>query len=267
MLDPSGWLTEAQAVRVGGRDRVDHDCGPGRTLIVSHEVKGYRAWCFRCNEGGFVGKKPTLSDLVALRRRSSEEAALRHDPSLPTPMVQDPRQWPAAARLWLYRAGVHDRLITELGIYYHEPTQRVILPVVEEGRVTYWQARAVHKGQQPKYINPPVDRDAVLPRYGTGDTIVLTEDILSAIRVGRVTEAWSLMGTSMKAPVLARLTKDPRPVAVWLDPDDAGRSGAAKIMRTLRTLGIECRTIESARDPKLLSTQEITECLSSSASP
>src|SRR5690554_4468729 len=214
MLDPSGWLPEAEALRVGGRDRVDHDCGPGRTMIVSNEVKGYRAWCFRCGEGGFKAKQPTLSDMVELRRREAEDTALRYDPSLPTPMVQDPREWPAAARLWLYRAGLHDRRIMELGFYFHPTTQRVVLPVVEDGRVTYWQARAVMPGQAPKYINPRVDREAVLPRYGEGRMVVLTEDILSAVRVGEVAEAWSLMGTAMKAPVLARLSMEDRPVAV-----------------------------------------------------
>lgn len=261
MLPPEGWLPEAEALRVGERDRVDHDCGPGRTMIVSNEVKGYRAWCFRCGEGGFKAKQPTLSDMVELRRREAEDTALRYDPSLPTPMVQDPREWPAAARLWLYRAGLHDRRIMELGFYFHPTTQRVVLPVVEDGRVTYWQARAVMPGQAPKYINPRVDREAVLPRYGEGSMVVLTEDILSAVRVGEVTEAWSLMGTAMKAPVLARLSMEDRPVAVWLDPDSAGREGAAKVLRSLRSLGLRCFNVVSTKDPKLLSKQEILECL------
>lgn len=263
-LDNEGWLPEAKRLRVGTKRRVPHDCGDGTVMIVEHKPDKYTAFCFRCNEGAVERKQPTLSDMVEARRRTAQDASLSHATALPVPTVTSPREWPREARLWLYRAGLHDRKIMELGFYYHPTTQRVVLPVVEDGRVTYWQARAVMPGQAPKYINPRVDREAVLPRYGEGSMVVLTEDILSAARVGEVTEAWSLMGTAMKAPVLARLSMEDRPVAVWLDPDSAGREGAAKVLRSLRSLGLRCFNVVSTKDPKLLSKQEILECLSAS---
>lgn len=261
MLDPASWLPEAQSLRVGGRARVSHDCGTDASMLVSHKADGYHAWCFRCGEGGFKRKEPTLQDMVDMQRRAGEDRALRRSVSLPVPMDTSVREWPREARLWLYKAGLHDGLIQSLGIYFHRPTQRVVLPVVEDGQVTYWQARAVMKGQEPKYLNPQVDRDTVLPRFGSGPRIVLTEDFLSAARVGQVTEAWSLLGTNLKDPVLSRLVRDGRPVDVWLDPDKAGRKAAASITKALRTLGIEARNIISRRDPKLLSTEELKECL------
>lgn len=261
-LDKEGWLPQAKALRVGQKRRVAHDCGSGTAMIVSHEADKYTAWCFRCSEGGIERKEPTLADMVELRRRAQEDDALR-TATLPLPMTTDPREWPKEARLWLYRAGFHDSRIKELGIYYHKPSQRVVLPVVEDGEVTYWQARAVMKGQAPKYLNPSVDRDTVLPRFGEGPVVVLTEDYLSAAKVGLVVEGWSLLGTSMKDPVLARAVRDGRPVLVWLDPDEAGRSAAARIARELRSVGVQTENVVSAKDPKLLCLQEIRECLSS----
>lgn len=261
-LDNEGWLPEAKRLRVGTKRRVPHDCGDGTVMIVSHEPDKYTAWCFRCSEGGFVRKEPTLADMVELRRRAQEDAALR-TATLPLPMTANPREWPREARLWLYRAGIHDTIIKRLGIYYHKPSQRVVLPVVEDGKVTYWQARAVMPGQKPKYLNPEVDRDSVLPRFGGGPVIVLTEDYLSAAKVGRVVEGWSLLGTSLKDPVLARAVRDGRPVLVWLDPDEAGRSAAARITRELRAVGVQTENVVSAKDPKLLCLQEIRKCLSS----
>lgn len=263
MLDPEGWLPQAKALGPGTKRRVAHDCGAGTTMIVEHKLDRYTAWCFRCSEGGVERKQPTLSDMVEARRRAASDAALRHATTLPVPLVASPREWPREARLWLYRAGFNDDMIQRLGIYYHPPTQRVVLPVVEGGSVVYWQARAVMKGQAPKYMNPSVDRNAVLPRFGAGPVVVLTEDYLSAAKVGGVVEGWSLLGTDMKDTVLARAVRETRPVLVWLDPDKAGRSAAARITRELRSVGVVTDNIESTRDPKLLSKQEIRQCLSS----
>lgn len=261
MLNPEGWLPEAKRLRVGTKRRVPHDCGSGTVMIVSHEADRYTSFCFRCSEGGIERKEPTLADMVALRRRAQEDDALR-TATLPLPATTEPREWPKEARLWLYRAGFHDSRIKELGIYYHKPSQRVVLPVVEDGKVTYWQARAVMKGQAPKYLNPSVDRDTVLPRFGKGPVVVLTEDYLSAAKVGLVVEGWSLLGTNMKDPVLARAVRDGRPVLVWLDPDEAGRSAATRITRELRSVGVQTANVVSTKDPKLLCLEEIRECLS-----
>ena len=261
MLDNEGWLPEAKRLRVGSKRRVAHDCGLDTSMIVAHEADRYTAWCFRCSEGGFVGKEPSLSDMVDLRRRAQEEGALRYA-TLPLPKITEPREWPVPARLWLYKAGMSDSRIRELGIYFHAPSQRVVLPVVDGDKVVYWQARAVMPNQSPKYINPSVDRDKVLPAFGSGPVIVLTEDYLSAAKVGQVVEGWALLGTSLKKPVLARAVRDGRPVLVMLDPDEAGRSAASRITRELRSVGVATDNIVSTRDPKLLCKQEIRECLS-----
>jgi len=263
MLDHAGWLPEAKRLRVGTKRRVPHDCGSGTVMIVEHQPDKFTAWCFRCSEGGVERKEPSLSDMVEARRREASDAALRHSTTLPVPLVTSPREWPKEARLWLYRAGFHDTLIQRLGIYYHPPTQRVVLPVMDGERVVYWQARAVMPGQVPKYMNPSVDRSLVLPRFGSGPVVVLTEDYLSAAKVGTVVEGWSLLGTDMKDAVLARAVREDRPVLVWLDPDKAGRNAAARITRELRSVGVRTENIVSAKDPKLLSKQEIRECLSS----
>lgn len=255
-----GWLPQAEALGVGKQARVEHDCGPGSSMIVSNKLDKFTAWCFRCGEGGVKDKVPTLADQVELRKLRSEEDSMR-TAVLPQPMEHDIDSWPIEARVWLYKAGLSKPTITSLGIYYHPPTKRVVLPIVEAGHVTYWQARAVMKDQQPKYINPSIDRDTVLPRYGSGPCIVLTEDYLSAVRVGQVTEAWSLLGTDLKQPVLAKLLRDPRPVVCWLDPDSAGEKAMRKIKRSLHNIGKECHTLHSIRDPKLLSKREITKCL------
>ena len=50
MVAEASWLPKAKELRLGERRRTDHDCGPGRTLIVEHNEDGYRGHCFRCND-------------------------------------------------------------------------------------------------------------------------------------------------------------------------------------------------------------------------
>lgn len=195
MLDPKSWEHHTKTITSGRGIRVEHDCGEGRVLKVSNGEHGYNAWCFRCGEGGFIPHPaPSLSERLAQVARSRlVEAKVAATVALPRPATTDPQLWPVAARLWLYKPGFSNDDIINLGFYWCEPIARVVLPVTDPttGATRYWQARAVTAGHQPKYLNPIIDKSSLAAKYsaGLGDTIVLTEDILSAARVGRVTEA------------------------------------------------------------------------------
>lgn len=271
MLDVGSWLPQAEALEQGRKARVQHDCGEGTPMIVEHKEAGWSAWCHRCGDKGWKPKPaPTLGERIAARdaQRSADEA-IRRDPRPPMPADFNIEQWPLQARVWLYKAGLFQRDIAELGAYFHERTGRVVLPVVDEGRLVYWQGRNVGlcPAGAPKYINPEVDRKELCPRYGQDGVIVLAEDILSAFRLGQVSEGWALMGTKLHTPVLARLIKEGKPVLVWLDMDvdtrrNSGQVAAASIIRTLTNVGIRCANIIHGKDAKALSRAEVIHTIS-----
>ncbi|ATI16323.1 DNA primase [Caulobacter phage Lullwater] len=258
MLNPRSWLHLAQELEEGQSRLVEHDCGSGRVLHIDHKVNGWGAYCHRCGEPGWV-PRPTESLTQRLERlrsmRATEEMAAKSI-NLPSPRVTDPRLWPMDARVWLYKVGMANDVIEELGFYYHEPTRRVVMPVYEDGKLIYWQARGFDKSL-PKYINPKVDRTKLVWSRGDGGVIVLCEDILSAWRVSRVTTAWSTLGTKLSDHTATRLAVIGKPVRVWLDPDKAGRDGSIEMVRKLRSLNVKVRAIRSEKDPKLYTTQEI----------
>lgn len=136
-----------------------------------------------------------------------------------------------------------------------------MLPVVDDGRLVYWQARSVD-GREPKYIGAAIDKRHIVAAHGQGDP-VLVEDILSAFRVGQtgVAQGVAILGTALTDKVLARLIDAKRPVTVWLDPDGPGREAARGIVRRLSLVGLRHRQIITRRDPKLLSKGEITSLL------
>jgi hypothetical protein len=258
MLDPATFLSEAQALPLGGRRRVDHICGGGRTMIINHKPDGWSAYCWRCSDKGWVpAPTPSLEERIArLKAKETIDAAAEADPRPPLPANFDPSTWPLYARVWLYKAGLTNDRIRDVGAYYHERLDRVVLPVVEAGRLAYWQARGFDK-DRPKYINPPIDKTGLFARYGSSGPIVLTEDILSAYRVGAVARGYAIMGTALSDRQVSQLLTANSSIAAWFDPDGPGRRASAKVRKALALAGVACRDVRGDRDPKLYSEEEI----------
>jgi hypothetical protein len=261
-LDPAGWLERAQAIPEGSRLRTTHDCGDGKVLTVDHKATGWGAWCHRCSDDGWVFRpRESFSQrLDRMQKTRAVEQAIEADASPPWPAEHDVSAWPNEARVWLYKAGLNNDTIRTLGFYYHPPSKRVVMPVYEGGRCAYWQARGFDKSR-PKYLNP-VARKAVFSR-GSSGPIVITEDILSAVRVGDSGGGvgWCVMGTSLPDSVLLTLMRRKEPVVVWLDPDAAGLRGTGKFVTKLRAMGVDARRHTSELDPKFYSREEIVNQL------
>lgn len=271
-LSPHEFQDQGESLAIGRKGRFNHTCGEGRSLIVSREPAGISAWCFRCRAKGFIPAQRSLAERIAALQESTyadqEATGFLH---LPGPAERDPQKWPDPARLWLYKAGFSNTHIQQLGFYWNERMQRVVMPVMDGGKLVYWQARGFDN-LRAKYINPEVDRQRLVAKYGKpGECLVLTEDILSAAKVARVAEAWSLMGVDIRTPVLLEVATKGVPVIVALDPDPPGKAGGNAVVRQLQLLGVTCCTAYMQRDPKLHSTQEITswlkQTLSSLAAP
>lgn len=258
MLNPQSWLPFTQGLEIGRKRRATHDCGEGKTLIVSKDHDGYHAWCFRCGERGWVPpEQESLADKLSrfARLRAGDEACSSVQGN-PWPANHDVDSWPVAAALWFYHAGLSRHDIGRLGAYYHSPTGRVVLPVGGG----YWQARALD-GRQPKYIGASNRPPSMIARWGCAPSPTLCEDILSAYKVGLVGEGWAVMGTSVPAAYISALLERKVAVNLWLDPDAAGRRAAAKYKKQLQAYGLQVRDIRSTLDPKRHTRAEIQEYL------
>lgn len=86
---------------------------------------------------------------------------------------------------------------------------------------------------------------------------VITEDLLSATKVGGI----AALGTFANDALVTHLMRVGKPVAVWFDPDLAGQRGSGKIIKQLRAYGLAVRNVESQRDPKLHTRDQIKEYL------
>lgn len=250
---------------MGERRRFAHLCGGGSPLLVSKDSDGVRAYCFRCAASGWL---PPPHETLAqkLERMQAGRAADQSmvAAALPGPLVLADRvaEWPTPARVWLAKAGLGASEIARLGAGYHPPSNRVVLPVLEAGEPVFWQARSID-GRLPKYLGPERGRALAVPRYGNGPIIAVTEDILSAFKIGLAgCAAWCALGVVASTKFLTLLLRSGKPAAVWLDPDPAGQAGAARLLRQLSAYGVPTVNIVSEKDPKLHQKEYIRERLS-----
>lgn len=262
MLSKASWLPLAEALSLedGRSRRINHDCGDGRTLRVSREGPALKAFCHRCNDYGIHTVEENLSDRITrLNRSAVADADLSSSAGMPEGTA-NVSEWPTAARLWLAKAGLHAGDIGRLGAIYSPASGRVVLPCGGG----FWQGRSLVAGQQPKYLAPLTPK--VYPTYGKATRITLTEDILSAYKVGQVGEGWPMLGTALPNELLSKILASGKEVNVWLDNDkgavNRGQVAAAKIMKQLRALGVPCKNIVTELDPKLITFSRIKELVS-----
>lgn len=138
---------------------------------------------------------------------------------------------------------------------------RVVIPIYDGDNLTGVQCRAVFEGQVPKYMNRKGNsKGAFWAHTALYDTVVITEDILSAIKVGRLCGACSTLGTVLHDSIIAEHLLDKR-VLVWYDGDEAGRKGSAKAMKALAMMGVTCVEIQTEDDPKEYNLNEMRDII------
>jgi hypothetical protein len=258
-------------LREGGRTRVSHGCGAGKTLLVSRESGRVSAWCFRCNEGFGMGLNLSMQDnLLRVKQAQYVAADAEYEGSREKPgeLNYDFESWPPVARQWLLRAGFWGKRVEQLGAGWSEELHRVVLPIRNMWRAEVsWTARAVD-GRLPKYLTGYLPDDLVAECVGgtveSGPPIIV-EDWLSCNKIALAGyHSICMLGTYPKAATLSRILQFSE-VYVWLDndlppkyPKNNGQIMARKLARMLRAYGVKVNNIASDRDPKLLDSAGIS---------
>lgn len=255
----STWLAIAKELAPNSKTRDNCDCGSGKTLVISRDHKTYSCYCFRCGYQRYsdVGTL-SLEELAKIKELNKQAKEVRLTVELPEDFTED---IPLIGRLWLYKGGVGPSLWKKYSIGWSDTLQRVIMPIFDNSKLVWFQARAVHPGQMPKYIGPDGDRSTLVFKTGehTGKSVTVVEDMMSAYRVGEITATCSLLGTKIttaQANILGQYDL----VTTWLDDDAAGKRGAYDVRRAVG-LVTEVRNISTTKDPKCYSREEIVNIL------
>lgn len=265
-----------QSFREGERRENHEECGDNRERKYTRRVgTGWVWYCHNCGERGFVnGESTSPSETVqnVIRTISSNGAEQRTDEvrriRLPSDVSQskDSRGLsiiPPTGLAWLYKYEILDEEIKQYNICYSESYKRLILPVYDASGLIYWQGRNLGKvtKENPKYLN--IRQSGAknvyfkIHRHNSvqSDTLVIVEDILSAIKVGRYYNSLALLGSYFPLDILKEFS-DYKKVFIYLDSDKWKESiKAAKRFNQLT--GKQFIVKYHEKDPKALSDKEL----------
>lgn len=249
-----------QATPLNEEAHYDHEeCGDRRSrLYVKRTPRGWIYHCHNCGESGFqrakgLSPKETMMMLEGVKKASKGFY-------MPPDLTDD---LPLAAQLWLEKYGITDEEIKRYQIQYSKGLKRLILPVIEDGKWVFWQGRNLGKASKdnPKYLSVKVPGRDVFFRAGEDSSVVcIVEDILSAIKVGRVTGSIALLGSYIPTEFMKDL-KD-KQVLVWLDQDKS-KDAVKYVTHMYNVFGIEAYPHWTKADPKAQTEEYIQEIVRS----
>lgn len=283
-VSEGGKLNNFEEIHINHRD-----CSAGadsrRRLYIKRNNNLLLAYCHNCGEGGAMrmdnGKGvDRLEDLLErIDTWNKEEASLSPltpASQLPDDITYQPSDFPVGAREWTDKyISVSEML--RFHISYSPSWGRVILPVFDKlDNLVFWQARRVLGSPHvPKYLtakgakNPYFYVEPITMVAGEAHkTLVLVEDYMSAIVVGRHFPALALFGKEFDASTFLHNTLCPwgrlNRVVIMLDGDHAGRTAAPKVATTLGLIApahmnVDIFCAPAGLDPKDMSTSQIME--------
>lgn len=180
---------------------------------------------------------------------------------------------------WVFKYGITIEELIKNRVYWCEEKQQLIFTFYDEdGELLLWQARNFGSasgkhgnGPRTKYFTKGKP-EQLLPIYpglrvlaSWGHPLVIVEDCISAIKIARYASSMPVLGSSMSAAKLTRLSHLPglHRALVWLDGNMYDKAQA--IAGKLQMLGIGARAVYTELDPKCLSDTEIEEVIRNNA--
>ena len=197
------WLRNTNCPSCGSKDNLaEYDDGS--------------AWCWGCHHY----RRPQLSSYINVR---SKKPAIKEKVSLPEDAVD---LIPKKALDWISKYHLTNEEFSKVKPLYSYERDLFIFPVYDfDGTLLMWQGRYFgNNPKHPKYLTRGAKDVLHIVGDQTGDAVVLTEDLISAIKVGTVINAMPLWGSSMPLGTLRKLSDRFKCLVLWLDMDKAKES-------------------------------------------
>lgn len=166
---------------------------------------------------------------------------------------------PYEAHEWLKKYKLTMKEMIDNKVVWSDRMKLMIFMYAKHGILLGWQGR--YFGDDPKKPKwwSKGDLKKINHIIGNGDTLVLVEDIVSAIKVARLTACKPMFGSHVDVGDMLKIGKDYHNVILWHDYDK--RKESHKYSTKLNSLGIKTRVVTTRLDPKDLSTEDIENTL------
>ena len=176
--------------------------------------------------------------------------------SLPTDITT---KFPKEVNEYLLINNIYPNDIINNFIHWSPSKERICFPIFIDGEYKGWQGRSLTR--KPKWYSQGIDDKLIYLTNNTSSTVVLVEDIISAINVGKQSySCCCLFGSNLtlsRMQALSLIGKDK--FILWLDKDKERES--MKRAEELRHLGFNCYSLTTDKDPKYYSQEDILNLL------
>ncbi len=153
---------------------------------------------------------------------------------------------------WLSKSYVFEKLVNKYHIGYDNDSHAVFLPAMEGNNVIFYQMRYLDKYNEIKYKTfGKTSTHTIYYNNFNSSQVVIVEDMLSAIRVGEISNVICLSGTGL-TQATRQLLNSYDVYIFWLDPDNPGQLATYKMYNILNKLHIK-NEIKSIYLDKLIS--------------
>jgi hypothetical protein len=181
--------------------------------------------CFSCKEH----KAPTLRSKL-FQNQKQDKIATRNT-------LED--TIPVKAKGWLDK---YDLTLKEQSLFKWNVEKEMLVYQTNN----FWTGRTFSDDPDvPRYKSSGMKPYEVL---GTGNTLILVEDIISGLKVSRNSSCCVLFGASIPKDILLKYSCSYKEIVVWLDCDKAKDS--IKLSKEIRDWGMHSSSIITPRDPK-----------------
>lgn len=301
------WLSLAKGLKLGERRKIKH-CGGSPSMSISSTLRGWQGYCHRCSEKFWEPRQSLISHEELEEYRNS--SSVTKCPQLPSDFATEYVESELTSALWmnwLLRGGIGESLRKQYQLGWTKRYGKAVLPIWTSTRskpasspstspLTSSTHSTLGSSQPqelegmllrrlgttgPKYLLDHISPEtAVFLSSGvsTGNEViscrvdcVITEDVLSAIRVGQFVQSAALLGTSLGQgkldKVISSTHKQNPIIGLWGDPDKAGQLLNRKLERSLRLQGLNTIWLASPKDPKNMRDYDLKEILSDRRNP
>jgi len=182
--------------------------------------------CFKlgCRVGGIYDTDMTAAEIFLRMNEQQFKRAYTNIKKEKTSMEIPPYVVSPTAQHTKYQRFIRRWGIAIGDTMYDVKDERVVFPIKYEGRIVDAVGRAVGKKQQPKWYRYTGEADYYM--HGSGDTILIVEDVVSAIIATQelpYITAMAILGTSLSPKHMEKIGEYDK-IIIALDPDAIGKT-------------------------------------------
>ena len=218
------FVPNGRTLEKGGNTRINHDSddcsGDSTSLKIARRPDGkIVAYCFRCKRTGiFRGdmerELPRKMNGTYLSGVSYTAPSEREKFVLPGDMTYNFEAWPVQAKMFLKRAHLGQKDVTDWSIGFSPSLRKVVVPLYKkstntnliDGLIGYQLRRVFDTDLSPKYLTRKNEEEYYELSRTNDDLLCIVEDKLSFIRCSEHVSTMCLFGTSLSAPMLGRIS-------------------------------------------------------------